>query len=111
MKRNCLQRSHNNYAGPPIPTIKNTEHNEPNVSVSPQTMRGWVTFAENLSVSAAHVLPYFQSGNRGKGSGAWHVLVGIAGMEVNVIVDTAADITIHVVSQKVCLYATQAAHC
>uniref|UniRef100_A0A8W8MKS2 C2H2-type domain-containing protein n=1 Tax=Magallana gigas TaxID=29159 RepID=A0A8W8MKS2_MAGGI len=42
-------------------------------------MRGWVTFAENPSVSAAHVLPYVQSGNRGEGSGAWHVLVGIAG--------------------------------
>lgn len=98
-RRNCQQRSRNNYAVPPNPPIKNIEHIESNVSVSPPTTRGRVTFAEDPSVSAAHVIPSVQSGNQGDGSGAWHVLVGIAGMDVNATVDTAADITI--VSQKV----------
>lgn len=99
MRRNCPQRPHNSYNGPPNPTIKNAEQNESNVSVSPQTTRGRVTFAENPSVSAAHVIPSVQSGSQGEGSGAWHVLVGIAGLEVNATVDTAADIPI--VSQNV----------
>lgn len=79
-------RSRNNYAVPPNLTIKNTEHTDPNVSVSSPTTRGLVTFAEDPSVSAAHVIPSVQSGKQGEGSGAWRVLVEIAGMEMNATV-------------------------